>query len=78
VAPTDNLAALRSEADEVICLEDYEFFGAIGAYYKDFTQISDREVIEILGRFPVPKPAQAKPPAAEPAVRSDRLLPTTG
>lgn len=80
VAPTDNLAALRSEADAVVCLEDYEFFGAIGAYYMDFTQISDQEVIQILRRFPVPKLAHATPPAAEltPAIRSDPSLPTTG
>ncbi len=52
VAPTDTLAALRQEADDVVCLEDHEFFGAIGFYYMDFRQISDQEVIELLGRFP--------------------------
>jgi putative phosphoribosyl transferase len=64
VAPTDTLAALRSDADDVICLEDYEFFGAIGAYYADFSQVPDEEVIEMLKRFPVPKIAEAKQPAA--------------
>jgi predicted phosphoribosyltransferase len=38
VAPTDNLAALRGCADDVICLEDHEFFGAIGFYYANFEQ----------------------------------------
>src|SRR3974377_103459 len=52
VAPTDNVAALRSDADEVVCLEDYEFFGAIGLYYKNFAQVTDEEVIEMLKRFP--------------------------
>jgi len=51
VAPTDSLPALRDEADDIVCLEDYEFFGAIGYYYSDFRQISDREVIETLARF---------------------------
>ena len=32
VAPTDTLSALRSDADDVVCLEDHEFFGAIGFY----------------------------------------------
>jgi putative phosphoribosyl transferase len=64
VAPTDNLAALRSDADEVICLEDYEFFGAIGFYYADFNQVADEEVIELLRRFPVPKLRQVQQPAA--------------
>ncbi len=64
VAPTENLAELRSDADEVICLEDYEFFGAIGAYYADFNQVADEEVIELLRRFPVQKPANAAQPMA--------------
>ena len=64
VAPTESLAELRSDADEVICLEDYEFFGAIGAYYADFNQVADEEVIELLRRFPVQKPANAGQPVA--------------
>jgi putative phosphoribosyl transferase len=63
VAPTDSLAALRSDADEVICLEDHEFFGAIGFYYRNFNQIADDEVIEMLKRFPVLKLEQARQPA---------------
>jgi putative phosphoribosyl transferase len=64
VAPTDSLAVLRSDADEVICLEDYEIFGAIGLYYKNFTQVVDEQVIETLKRFPVPKLEKAPHPAA--------------
>ena len=52
VAPTESLAALRGEVDDLVCLEDYENFGAIGFYYADFRQISDEEVIETLARFP--------------------------
>ncbi len=52
VAPTDTLVAMREEADDVICLEDHEFFGAIGFYYADFRQLSDREVKDIIARFP--------------------------
>jgi putative phosphoribosyl transferase len=50
VAPTDTLEKLRGEADEVVCLEDYENFGAIGLFYSDFRQTSDEEVIELLAR----------------------------
>lgn len=50
VAPTDTLEKLRDEADEVVCLEDYENFGAIGLFYSDFRQTSDEEVIELLAR----------------------------
>ena len=55
VAPTESLAELRSDADEVICLEDHEFFGAIGFYYADFNQVADEEVIELLRRFSAQK-----------------------
>jgi predicted phosphoribosyltransferase len=51
VAPTDSLAELRHEADDVICLEHYDAFGALGHYYHDFRQITDNEVIETLERF---------------------------
>jgi predicted phosphoribosyltransferase len=53
VAPTDTLQKLRSEADEIICLEDYENFGAIGLFYSDFRQVSDTEVTELLARHPI-------------------------
>jgi len=52
VAPTDALASMREEADEVVCLEDHEIFGAIGYFYDDFRQTTDQEVIDILARFP--------------------------
>ena len=60
VAPTDTVAELRSEADEVICLEDHEFFGAIGTYYADFSQVSDETVIDILKRFSFQKLKDAR------------------
>lgn len=52
VGPSDTIAAMRADADVVICLEAYEGFGAIGFYYTNFGQLSDREVIDILARFP--------------------------
>ena len=64
VAPTQTLRDLRNEADEIVCLEDYEIFGAIGVYYKDFSQVADEEVIETLKRFPVSKLEQVPQPAA--------------
>jgi predicted phosphoribosyltransferase len=53
VAPTDTLKNLQGEADDIICLEDYEEFGAIGLFYSDFRQVSDTEVIEILARHQI-------------------------
>lgn len=53
VAPSDSLAELRAEVDDLVCLEEYADFGAIGYYYADFHQVSDDEVIDLLRRFPV-------------------------
>ena len=60
VAPTESLAVMREEADDVVCLEDHENFGAIGYFYADFRQTSDQEVIDTLARF-APAPTQGAP-----------------
>ena len=52
VAPPDTLAALREEVDEAVCLETPAELGAIGYYYRDFHQMTDREVTELLARAP--------------------------
>ena len=51
VAASDTLRDLRGEADAIVCLEDHKRFGAIGAYYRDFRQVSDEEVVNILAQF---------------------------
>ena len=53
VAPTSTLADLRGEADDIVCLEDHEDFGAIGLFYADFSQVADATVTELLARHPV-------------------------
>ena len=54
VAPPDTLAALRQDADEAICLQRPIGLGAIGFYYRDFHQMSDAEVTDLLARAPYP------------------------
>jgi predicted phosphoribosyltransferase len=51
VAPPDTVEALRQEADDVVCLETPMYFGAIGLFYLDFSQVSDAEVTAILNRM---------------------------
>jgi putative phosphoribosyl transferase len=60
VAPTDTLALMREEADQVVCLKDYASFGAIGRFYADFRQVTDEEVITTLARFAAQRPSAAK------------------
>jgi putative phosphoribosyl transferase len=50
VAARDSAEMLASFADEVICLLTPLNFGAVGYWYRDFTQVSDEEVVEILYR----------------------------
>jgi putative phosphoribosyl transferase len=61
VAPADALAALRAEADEIVCLQPQMALGAIGFYYRDFHQMSDAEVIDLLAR--VTRASEPPPPA---------------
>ncbi len=60
VAPPDTIAHLRPEVDDLICLETPELFGAIGYFYRDFRQVSDQEVVDILNRFPARRPASIR------------------
>lgn len=48
VAPPGAVAALRREADEVVCLMEPEDMQAIGLWYQDFHQLDDDEVVRIL------------------------------
>jgi putative phosphoribosyl transferase len=48
VASPEAVAMLKSEADEVICLEEPEWLGAIGRFYRDFRQLSDADVVTLL------------------------------
>ena len=50
VAPRSVIEELKAECDEMVFLATPEPFHAVGLYYADFSQTSDEEVIELLGR----------------------------
>ena len=50
VAPSDSIAGLRTEADEIVCLTTPAEFGAISLFYEDFHQVEDAEVVACLDR----------------------------
>lgn len=52
VASPPAVKLLSECADEVVCLGTPDDFGAIGVFYRDFTQTSDDEVRHILERRP--------------------------
>lgn len=48
VAPPDTIARLSAEADEIVCLAEPRSFLAVGQFYRTFTQLEDREVLDLL------------------------------
>lgn len=48
VAPASTIEDLRSDVDEIICLQTPEPFYAIGPWYRDFHQVGDDEVVAML------------------------------
>lgn len=60
VASREAIEDLRREADRIVCLKVPDFFEGVGAHYRDFHQVSDAELAEILYRFPAPKKKQSQ------------------
>lgn len=50
VAPPDTVQVLEGMVDEVVCPQQPEPFMAIGQWYLDFSQVTDREVQQILNQ----------------------------
>ena len=48
VAPSDVVATLQTLVSKVIVLEAPEDFRAVGAYYKNFPQLTDKDVVQLL------------------------------
>lgn len=50
VCAAEMAEVLRSEVDDLVCLRTPLELWAIGYWYEDFEQVSDEEVVELLGR----------------------------
>lgn len=50
VSANDSLKKIKSQVDQVICLDTPLFFGAVGAFYEDFSQTEDQEVINLMAQ----------------------------
>ncbi|MBI3944641.1 MAG: phosphoribosyltransferase [Armatimonadetes bacterium] len=59
VGPPASIERLAPEADRVVALQTPEFFYAVGEWYRDFRQVSDEEVINLLERSRECAPAAA-------------------
>jgi predicted phosphoribosyltransferase len=56
VGPMDTIARLESVADEVVALQAPAYFGAVGAFYRDFSQVTDDEVVETMKKYTKSRP----------------------
>jgi len=74
VAPQCICSRLRTEVDELVCLQAPMYFYAIGQFYEDFSQIADEEVIELLREAaqPVARAAQERDSSSE---RNSTMIP---
>ncbi len=52
VAAAGTAARLRAEVDAVVCVKTPEPFGAVSAWYEDFTQTTDEQVQRLLHQAP--------------------------
>lgn len=50
VAPKEAIIELATLCDQVVCLETPQPFHAVGAHYRDFTQTTDSQVIDLLAQ----------------------------
>ncbi len=50
VAPVRTCKELSKEVDELVCVATPPLFHAIGQFYEDFSQVSDEEVVALLGQ----------------------------
>ena len=48
VGPPDTIERLRTEADDIVCVETPPHFGAVGQFYDSFVQVSDEDAMALL------------------------------
>ncbi|MFX0546758.1 erythromycin esterase family protein [Roseovarius sp. S1116L3] len=73
VAPTSALQEIYDQADDIICVHPVSEFRGVGAFYKDFHQLSDEETVALLNT------AQLGPaPEAHPHYRRQVAIPPLG
>lgn len=75
VAARDSLAHVAEFADEVVCLATPQPFHAVGLYYRDFTGVTDDEVIELLATTPAPSTHVAAGPHPSTALHAAVRVP---
>lgn len=47
VAPNDITHRLRNQQVNIVCIEEPNVFSSVGVFYKDFSQMTDEDALEI-------------------------------
>jgi predicted phosphoribosyltransferase len=63
VAPAATARLMEREADEVVCVETPEILFAIGYHFRDFSEVTDDDVLRTLREARQPRVARAAPRA---------------
>lgn len=75
VAAPESAARLRVLADEVVCVEEPPDLRGVGAWYRDFSQTRDAEVVELLRRARADASADAAQTTARPPASGSVRIP---
>jgi putative phosphoribosyl transferase len=73
VCSPDTAAELRKQVDELVCLETPEWFLGVGQVYRDFHQVPDEVVADLLGRAAHEQPALASAVGVDPPPRDTEV-----
>ena len=64
VGAPERLDAIRPLCDRLVCLEEPQAFWAIGQFYRDFSQVEDARVVELLRDYGLPATKWQRPAVA--------------
>ena len=78
VAPADWVDRLGPSADELVSVETHEHFLAVGHWYRDFTQVSDDDVVRLLAAAHERAAGQSDGPDCVPAIDRSVDIPIDG
>jgi putative phosphoribosyl transferase len=73
VCSSDTAARLRTEVDELVCLETPRWLLGVGRFYADFRQTSDEEVMDLLQRAAREEPVTAGAVSDDPPLRDEEV-----
>jgi len=75
VGSPDAVNRIGAMVDAIVCLDAPASFRAVGQFYRDFRQLSDREVTDVIGRRPPPAVEPAEPESLVSEVDTDVVIP---